>query len=197
MISGFIVKKKEMEVRFLSDGTQVAVTRCQADPLKITKVGDDRVQVAYGSKKRINKSVAGFLAKNKLEIKPQHFKEFKLVTDEKPAPGSDISIDKIIAVGDLVRITGTTKGRGFAGVIKRHGFQRQPVTGGQSDRVRAPGAIGAQTPGKVIKGKKMPGHMGNTPKTVTGLKVIDVSPSEIIIKGSLPGHINSYLLVRK
>lgn len=205
MISGFIVKKGQMTSTFLEDGRRIAVTKCNALPLKVTQIktsekdGYKAVQVAFGSKKNIDKPTSTKLSKLNLEIKPKNFKEFDIVSDASLEVGNDISIDSVFAAGDIVSVTGTSKGHGFAGVIKRHGFHRQPVTGGQSDRTRAPGSIGAQTPSKVVRGKKMPGHYGNKTKTVTNLKVVSVNKdkNEIIISGPIPGHFNSWVTISK
>lgn len=205
MISGFIIKKGQMTSMFLENGKRIAVTKCQASPLKVTQIkniakdGYEAVQVAYGSRKNIDKPTSSKLTKIKLDIKPKNFKEFKLSSDQLPEVASEITIDSVFAVGDIVSATGTSKGHGFAGVIKRHGFHRQPVTGGQSDRTRAPGSIGAQTPSKVVRGKKMPGHYGNVTKTVTNLKVVAINKdkNEIIIGGPMPGHFNSWITLSK
>ncbi|MDP4009844.1 MAG: 50S ribosomal protein L3 [Candidatus Shapirobacteria bacterium] len=205
MISGFIVKKGHMTSVFLENGNRISVTRCQALPVKVTQIKTQdkdkyqSVQIAYGTKKKLDKATLDKLSKIKLEIKPNHFKEFKAVTDQNIEIGTDISVDNVFSVGDIVDVTGVSKGRGFAGVIKRWGFQRQPVSGGQSDRVRAPGSIGAQTPGKVVRGKKMPGHYGNKNKTVTGLKIISINKetNEIAISGSIPGSFNSWITILK
>lgn len=205
MISGFIIKKGQMTSMFLENGKRIAVTKCQALPLKVTQIkniakdGYEAVQVAYGSRKNIDKPTSSKLAKLKLDIKPKNFKEFKLTGDQLPEISSDITVDSVLSVGDVISATGTSKGHGFAGVIKRHGFHRQPVTGGQSDRTRAPGSIGAQTPSKVVRGKKMPGHYGNVTKTVTNLKVVAINTdkNEIIIAGPMPGHFNSWITISK
>lgn len=205
MLSGFIAQKGRMENRFLENGRQIAVTCLTAAPLKVTQIktiakdGYSAVQVAYGYKKNQLKPVADKLKKLKINLSPSGFTEFKPIADQPVEIGADITVDTIFNVGDIVRVTGTTKGRGFAGVIKRHGFHRQPVSGGQSDRVRAPGAIGAQTPGKVVKGKKMPGHYGNATKTISHLKVIaiDKESHQLIIAGPVPGHLKSWLLITK
>ena len=204
MISGFIVKKGLMTSIYTEDGKRIAVTKCVAKPIKVTQIktsekdGYQAVQVAYGIKKKLNKAISTKLEKANIDIKPQHFKEFKSITDQAIEIGSDITIDSVFAVGDKVDATGTTKGRGFAGVIKRHGFRKQPIKNA-SDRIRAPGSIGAQTPGKVVRGKKMPGHMGNVNETVTHLKVISVNKetNEILISGSIPGCINSWITLSK
>lgn len=190
---------------FLEDGKRIAVTKCIASPLKVTQIktsekdGYKAVQVAFGNKKNIDKPTSTKLSKLNLDIKPKNFKEFDITADASLEVGNDISIDSVFAVGDIISATGTSKGHGFAGVIKRHGFHRQPVTGGQSDRTRAPGSIGAQTPSKVVRGKKMPGHYGNKTKTVSNLKVVSVNKdkNEIIISGPIPGHFNSWVTISK
>ena len=187
-----------MSSLFLENGKQIAVTYLSAFPLTVTQTKDSAVQVAYGTKKRWDKATRTKLDKISKDLSPAAFKEFTLLGTA-PDLGSTIKIDEIFAVGDKVSLTGVTKGRGFAGVIKRYGFQRQPVSGGQSDRVRAPGAIGAQTPGKVVKGKKMPGHMGHVKQTVGNLRVvaIDITNNQIAVSGSIPGPTKSWLIIRK
>ena len=204
MISGFLVKKGQMTSIFTEDGKRIAVTKCVAKPLVVTQIknqekdGYQAVQVAYGQRKRLDQSTSSKLKKLKIEGTPKGFQEFFLTSDQTPEVGSNISIDTIFTVGEKVDITGISKGRGFAGVIKRHGFKKQPLLGA-SDRVRHPGSIGAQTPGKVVKGKKMPGHMGNVNKTVENLKIIAINPenNEILISGSFPGHFNSWITITK
>lgn len=184
MISGFIAQKKEMTSVFTPEGKRVAVTILKAFPLTVNRLrtlekdGYQAVQVKYNDKKLC---------------------EFDLSSETIPELNSSISVDSIFNPGDKVYATGKSKGRGFAGVIKRWGFHRQPVTGGQSDRVRAPGSIGAQTPGKVVRGKKMPGHYGNATATITNLKVFSVDKDQnlLYISGPVPGSINSWVIISK
>lgn len=207
MISGYIVKKREMTSIFDKDGKRISVTKCQALPLTVTQVKTvdkdsySALQFAYGSKKTLDSAVSKKLAKLKIDLKPLKFIEFAPTSQdaELPKPGETVSFDAVFSENDSVSATGTSKGRGFAGVIKRHGFRRQPVTRGQSDRTRAPGSIGAQTPGKVLKGKKMPGHYGNKTITVSNLKIYSYNPetNEVMIRGSIPGHINSWVILNK
>ena len=205
MISGYIIKKGRMTNVYTPEGKRIAVTQCVAAPLIVTQVkttekdGYAAIQLAYGTRKRQDNATGSKLKKLKLDISPKSFKEFELTAETAPAVGDKVEVASVFTAGDDVSATGTSKGRGFAGVIKRYGFQRQPVSGGQSDRVRAPGAIGAQTPGKVLKGKKMPGHYGNKTKTVSGLKIYAVNPekNEILITGSSPGVINSWVVINK
>ena len=185
-------------------GDRVAVTRCSAAPLKVTQLkneekdGYQAIQVAFDTKKNINQATSKKMSKLKLDIKPRFFQEFKLISDQVPEIGADITIDTVFKSGDKIDATGISKGRGFAGVIKRHGFAKQPILG-SSDRVRRPGSIGPQTPGKVIKGKKMPGHYGNVTKTVTNLEIFSIDPekNEVLIKGSIPGSYNSWITINK
>ncbi len=195
-----------MSRHFLENGRQISVSVCSYQPLVVTQIktpdkdGYSAVQVAYGQRKNNDRATAEKLKKLKIDIKPLKFQEFELANPaDVPKVGAEITPDTILKEGDLVNVAGTTKGHGFSGVIKRHGFHRGPVTGGQSDRVRAPGSIGAQTPGKVVKGKKMPGHYGHIKKTVPNLKIISVDTqlNQIIISGSVPGHYNSWVTIYK
>ena len=204
MISGFLVKKGQMTSIYTPEGKRIAVTKCVAQPLIVTQVKTPEkdsyqaVQVAYGQRKKLDKATSAKLAKNKIKATPKAFKEFKLTSDQPLEVGAQITFDSVFTVGDQVDITGISKGRGFAGVIKRHGFKKQPIRG-SSDRVRHPGSIGAQTPSKVVRGKKMPGHMGNVNKTITGLKIVAINPenNEILISGSCPGSFNSWITIKK
>ncbi len=204
MISGFLVKKGRMTSIFTPEGKRVGVTKCVALPLKITQVktvekdGYQSVQVAYDSKKRPNKAIEGKMTKIKLDIKPRFFKELKITSDQIPEVGSEITIESVFNTGDIVDVTGTSKGHGYAGVVKRHGFKKQPLLGA-SNYVRRPGSIGAQTPGKVVKGKKMPGHFGVDTVTVSRLEIFSTNPetNEIFIKGSIPGSYNSWVILKK
>lgn len=204
MISGFLVKKGRMTSIYNKKGERVGVTKCLAAPLKVTQIktvekdGYQSVQVAFGSKKKIDQAVSKKITKLKLDIKPRFFQEFKLTSDKIPEIGSDIAVDTVLTVGEKIDATGRSKGHGFAGVIKRHGFAKQPILG-SSDRVRHPGSVGAQTPGKIIKGKKMPGHFGDKNKTTTNLEVFSIDPekNEIMIKGPIPGSYNSWITIKK
>jgi large subunit ribosomal protein L3 len=204
MISGFLVKKGQMTSIYTPEGKRIGVTKCIALPLKVTQVktidkdGYQSIQVAYDSKKRVAKAIEGKMTKIKLDIKPRFFKELKLTTDQIPEVGSDITIESVFNPGDIIDVTGTSKGHGFTGVVKRHGFKKQPLLGA-SNYVRRPGSIGAQTPGKVVKGKKMPGHFGVDTVTVSSLEIFSINPeiNEVLIKGSIPGSYNSWVILKK
>jgi large subunit ribosomal protein L3 len=202
MISGFIVKKLKMTSLFTDEGHRLAATVCSCAPLTVTQIKDENkdgyqaVQFAYGSRHRQKNAVLAKLKHLKLKLIPKGFVEFKPSSDKIPEIASSVSIDSVFAVGDKITVTGISKGHGFSGVIKRHGFHRQPGRG-ESDRGRAPGSIGAQTPGRVLRGKKMPGHYGVSQKTIKNLKVlaIDTDQNTISLSGAIPGHTNSWLIL--
>jgi len=202
MISGFIAKKGKMTSIYNEKGEKLVITTLIANPLTVTQIKDlkrdgySSIQVAYGQSKKLKKPINGKIKKLKLSISPYGFKEFKAISEDIKI-GDQISADTVFNNQDIVNVTGKIKGRGFTGVIKRWGFHRQPVSGGQSDRVRAPGSIGAQTPGKVVKGKKMPGHYGNKNKTISNLKIISIDKEKnlIFINGSVSGSLNSWVVI--
>lgn len=161
------------------------------------KDGYDALVVAVGLKNKVaNKPQIKTLKDAGYEKKPRWTREIRLVEAIELTSGNALPLNEIIAEGDTVKVTGTSKGKGFSGVMKRHGFAGQPKTHGQSDRARAPGSIGrGTTPGRVVKGKKMAGRMGNDTVSITGLKVlnVDLENNLITIKGVVPGS-NSGLI---
>jgi large subunit ribosomal protein L3 len=170
----------------------VQVKELEKDRYKAVQIG-----VATG-KKGIKKPEKGHLQKHGVKKQLTKLCEVAPEADE-ISEGKQIDIGEVLQPGDVVNVQGKTKGRGFAGVIKRWGFASQPKTHGQSDRERAPGSIGAQTPGRVFKGKKMPGHYGNRKRTVKNLVIyaVDRENGIILIKGSVPGAIKSWVLIKK
>lgn len=202
MITGIVGKKIGMSQVFLEDGRMVPVTVVQAGPCTVTQVktGDKdgyvAVQLGFGDKKRANRPTRGHLKKTGPF---RYLREVPADDVEGVNPGQTIRVD-VFDSGDKVDVTGTSKGRGFQGVVKRHGFAGGPRTHGQSDRWRAPGSIGGgTTPGRVYKGKRMAGHMGNQRVTVQKLEVVqvDVERNLLLIKGATPGSPNGLLLIRK
>ena len=202
MINGILGLKLGMTQSFNEDGTLDAVTVIEAGPCTITQVktvendGYQAVQIGFGQAKRLNKPKRGHL-KDLDELK--HLREFQAedVLDSERGAQIDVSI---FQPGDKVEVTGTSKGKGFAGTVKRHNFSGGPKTHGQSDRHRAPGSIGAgNTPGRVLKGQKMSGHMGSERVTARNLTVVEVDPARslLLLKGSVPGSVNGLVLVRK
>ena len=203
---GLIAKKVGMSQIFDDDGSVVPVTILQAGPCSVAQVktvdndGYDAVQIAYGDKKEknSNKPLNGHL--KKAGLSPKRFLvEFDIV------PGYEYKLGQVFNAsifkhGDFVKVTGTSKGRGFSGVMKRHGFGGGPKTDGQREHPRSAGSIGqASDPSRVFKGMKMAGQYGNKNKTVENLKVvkIDSDNNYIFVKGAVPGSNNGIVIVNK
>jgi len=172
-------------------------TMIKAEPNVILGIKNKKLVLGFGQKKRTKKTekafsqVAGF--------SPRKVKEFKIEQSENLKEGGKITV-AVFEPGDLVKVTGVTKGRGFAGGVKRWGFSGGPKTHGQSDRHRAVGSIGAgTTPGRVYKGKRMPGHMGSAKQTVINLEVVDIDEKNnmLLVKGAIPGPRNGFVIVKK
>ncbi len=206
-MKGMIGKKIGMTQVFDKQGTVTPVTVIQAGPCYVTQVRNvDRdgyvsVQLGYGETKprKLTKGQLGHLQKADLPAL-RHLREFRLshsapITVEE---GQEITVD-VFEQGEMVDVIGTSKGRGHAGTIKRHGFSRGPKTHGQSDRMRSPGSIGmCATPARVLKGKKMAGRMGNDRVTVQNLSlvVVDAENDLIAVKGSVPGAKGSIVMIK-
>ena len=202
MVVGLIGKKLGMTQVFREDGRTEAVTVVEAGPCVVTQVkttvkdGYEAVQLGYGKVRRLTRPLAGHLRRTQ---QFRHLREMNVpdLADVQVGQKVDASL---FQPGDLVDVTGISKGRGFAGVVKRHGFAGGPKTHGQSDRHRAPGSIGGgTTPGRVLKGKKMAGHMGNVRVTAQGLEVIQADPERdlLLLRGSVPGARNGLLIIRQ
>lgn len=187
---------------FDETGRAVPVTVIQAGPCVVTYVrtkekdGYDAVQIGFEESKRLKKPERGHLR----DLPPmKHLREvsFSSVADVQRGQPVDVSI---FQPGEKVTVRGQSKGKGFAGVVKRHGFAGGPKTHGQSDRLRAPGSIGAtSTPGKVFKGMRMAGHMGDERVTIAGLQVVRVDPARnlLLVKGGVPGANDGLLVINK
>jgi large subunit ribosomal protein L3 len=175
------------------NGVVIPITLIQAGPVTVTQVktvetdGYSAVQIGYGQGKNLSNAVAGHV--KKAGIKPKALKEVRLDTlDDSIAIGASFGVD-IFAVGDAVSVTGTSKGKGFAGTVKRHNFNTSKSTHGGNGNVRKPGSIGSMYPQKVFKGKRMAGQMGHDQVTVKNLLVayIDAENNVIGLKGAVPG----------
>jgi large subunit ribosomal protein L3 len=199
-----IGKKSGMSRLFLEDGESIPVTAVSvcgnyiADIKTIEKNGYNAVVVSKSNKSRnLQKSKSEFF--KKINLNPGSLAEFKFTKDDSDYQvGNHLTAD-IFAIGQYVDITGTSKGKGYAGVIKRHNFAMQDATHGNSLAHRAHGSLGqCQTPGRVWKGKKMSGHMGNVQKTVQSLKIVDmdIKNNVIYIKGSVPGFNGSEIKIK-
>ena len=209
MSIGIVGTKIGMTRIFNEDGVSTPVTVVEVSPNRITQIKNDQldgynaIQVTMGKKHagRVSKPEAGHFAKAGVEAGLGLW-EFRFEDDadiEGLELGSEITVEKFTDV-TKVDVTGTTKGKGFAGAVKRHNFRMQDATHGNSLSHRAPGSIGQnQTPGRVFKGKKMAGHMGNVKQTTLNLDLVkvDVENSLLLIKGALPGAKGCTVIVRK
>lgn len=197
-MKGMIGKKVGMTQIFDEQGNVVPVTVIEAGPCYVTQVrtaerdGYVAVQLGFGATKpqRLTKGQLGHLKKTGAPA-VRILREFRIKGSESVdvQEGNEIKVD-VFEKGELVDVIGTSKGRGFAGTIKRHNFNRQPKTHGQSDRERAPGSVGMRaTPGKTLKGQRMAGHMGSERVTIQNLEVVVVDPQKnlLAVKGSIPG----------
>lgn len=207
MTIGIVGRKAGMTRIFTEDGASVPVTVVEADPNRITQLkslesdGYTAVQVTFGSKKasRVSKPKAGHFAKAGVDAGRGQL-EFRLQDEQLVGLelGGELGVKQFEA-GQKVDVTGTSKGKGFQGVVKRWNFQMQDATHGNSVSHRAPGSIGQnQTPGRVFKGKKMAGHMGSERVTVQTLEVVRVDEERnlLLIKGSVPGAAGGDVIIR-
>ena len=207
MTMGLVGRKCGMTRVFTDDGESIPVTVIEAQPNRITQVktadsdGYRALQITAGAAKpsRVSRPQAGHFAKAKVEA-GDLIKEFRLADgdDAEYKVGSELRVD-LFEAGQKVDVIGTSIGKGFAGTVKRHNFRTQDATHGNSLAHRAPGSIGQnQTPGRVFKGKKMSGHMGNVRRTVQNLEIVrvDAERNLILIKGAVPGHKGGRVIVR-
>ena len=202
MTLGIIGRKLGMTQIFRDNGEAEAVTAIEAGPCIVAQVkttdkeGYNAVQLGFGQAKRIKSPQRGHL-KELGQFK--YLQEFRVGNTEANKVGEKVDVS-LFKAGDLVDITGVSKGKGFAGVVKRHHFSGGPKTHGQSDRHRHPGSIGASaSPGRVLKGTPMAGHMGNSQVTVRHLEVFEADPARnlLVVKGAVPGARNGLLLIKK
>ncbi len=205
-MAGIIGKKIGMTRIFDDEGAAVSVTVVEAGPCPVLQLksaetdGYAAVQLGFGAQKdkRANKAEKGHAAKAGVEVTPRLVREFALSEGDEYELGQAITVE-VFEVGDSVKVIGTTKGKGFQGVVKRYGFAGRPASHGHP-KSRIPGSIGPGTdPSRVIKGKKLPGRMGGVRATVPNAKVVrvDLERNLLFIKGGVPGSRNSYLLIQK
>ncbi|MEQ4619495.1 MAG: 50S ribosomal protein L3 [Corticimicrobacter sp.] len=205
---GLLGRKVGMTRIFTEQGESVPVTVLDVSNNRVAQVktpevdGYAAVQVAYGTRRatRVTKPQAGHYAKAGVEA-GSILKEFRLdsATAAELAPGAVLAVESVFAEGQKVDVTGTTIGKGFAGVIKRHNFKSQRASHGNSRSHRAPGSTGmAQDPGRVFPGKRMAGHMGDVTRTAQNLDVVRVDAARglLLVKGAVPGHVGSDIVVR-
>ncbi len=203
-MAGLIGKKIGMTRVFDDEGVQVPVTVIEAGPCPVVQIkteetdGYRAVQLGFGARKekRARRPELGHAAKAGLEVAPRVLREFDLGDDEELEPGQELTVE-VFEAGQIVKVTGTSKGKGFQGVVKRHGFAGRPGSHGHP-MSRTGGSIGPGTdPSRVIKGRKMPGQMGNARTTIRNLEIVRVDPERnlLFIKGGVPGHRNSYVFI--
>lgn len=213
MLTTIIGTKDYMDQTYAASGMRVPVTVVKAGPCVVTQIktkdkdGYWAVQVGLGEKKlkHTSKQLQGHFNKAKaVNIKtnkaPRYLQEIKIEDEPELKVGDSIFISDIFSVGDVVKVTGTSKGKGFAGGVKRWGFKGGSKTHGQSDRHRAPGSIGQGTsPGRVWKGKKMAGRLGNETVTVDNLKIVglDAEKNLLMISGPIPGTRGTLITIKR
>jgi large subunit ribosomal protein L3 len=202
MIPGIIGKKIGMSQIFDANGKAEAVTVIEAGPCTVTQIktaakeGYEALQLGFGNAKKLTKAEQGHL---KELGKLKELKEFRVESTAEAKVGDKVDVS-LFKTGDFVNVIGVSKGKGHAGVVKRYGFHGGPKTHGQTDRHRAPGAIGATTsPGRVLKGMRMAGHMGAERVTQKGLTVYKTDPEHnlLLVQGAVPGAKNGLLLISK
>jgi len=202
MRQGIIGRKLGMTQIFRDNGEAVAVTAIEAGPCVVIQVkttakeGYGAAQLGFGQAKRLKSPQRGHL---KELGQFRYLREFRVDDTEAVKVGDRVDVS-LFKEGDMVDVTGVSKSKGFAGVVKRHGFAGGPKTHGQSDRHRHPGSIGAgSSPGRVFKGMRMAGRMGNDRVTVRGLEVFEANPDRnlLLVKGAVPGSRNGLLLIRE
>jgi large subunit ribosomal protein L3 len=205
MLNGLLGQKSSQTQGFLADGKRIPITVVRTlgntiSQVKTTeKEGYNSVQISLGNKKKANKAEEGHSKKAGMKQTPRFLKELRLDDVSEFTVGAEIAASEIFKQGDIVDVVGVSKGKGFAGGVKRHHFKGGPRTHGQSDRERAPGSIGqTTTPGRVYKGKRMASRMGHETVTVKNLQVIEIKEDgTVILKGLVPGPLESLIIIKK
>lgn len=182
-----------------SRGRRVGATAVLMTPNFVTQVNEKSIQLGIGTKKSVKKPQLGHGKTAGIEQPIRWFREVQR-NEEDLQPGTEIKLDQVFSIGDSVKVTGISKGKGFQGGVRRHGFHGGPKTHGQSDRHRAPGAIGSgTTPGRVYKGKKMAGHMGSAQASTKNLEIVGLNKNSnlLLVKGSIPGPVGNLVMITK
>jgi large subunit ribosomal protein L3 len=198
MTEGILGKKLGMTQVFSEDKTK-AVTAIEAGPCTVLQVKTEEKDGYRAAKLGFGEVGKGKTAKKKATPKYKYLRELQLDADQKVEKGQKIDVS-LFKAGDLVDVTGISRGKGFAGGVKRYHFRGGPKTHGQSDRWRAPGSVGSNTsPGRVLKGMRMAGHMGSQRTTISNLEVLEADPARnlLLVKGAVPGMTNGLVIVRK
>lgn len=203
-VTTIVAQKIDQSQRFLENGNRVPVSLLSVPKSRITQIkvqekeGYTAIQIGLGTAKKANKATVGHGKKAGASETPRFLKEIRVENTDGAQVGGSLNVIEIFKPGDIVSVTGKSKGKGYAGVVKRHHFKGGPKTHGQSDRERAPGSIGqTTTPGRVYKGKRMSGRMGNSESTVRRLTVLSVDNESLIVSGLIPGVRGSYVVIKK
>ncbi len=222
-MAGFILGQKDLQTQsFDEKGNLLPVTKIVVNPCYLVNItwpetqGYRAIQLGFGKTKHISKPVNGKLTKAGIKTPLRFLKEFRVrnkhtdiavieengkkglqIGEQKVFIGEEIKPSVIFKIGDVIDVSGTSKGKGFQGAVKRHGFRGGPKTHGQSDRERAPGSVGSTTtPGRVFKGQRMAGRMGGQRKTIQNLIVMQADDTSITVKGLVPGSKGGLLEVK-
>ncbi len=196
---GLLGKKKEIDHLFDEKGNFTSVTLVEAGPCVILEIKEKKIKLGFDfiAEKKVKKPLLGFF--KRLNVRPLRFiKEIPKDSDREFRLGEELRVD-IFNKGDFVDVTGTSKGKGFQGGVKRWGWKGGPKSHGSMSHRRI-GSMGSSTfPGRVWKGKHLPGHMGNKRVTIQNLEVVDVDKEKnlLVLKGAVPGHKSSYLIIKK
>ncbi len=200
MVAKLFAQKKGSRQVWTTSGRRLVVTELLMAGNTISRLIGNQVQIGFGDKKLANVPAAQRKPMTKIGFKVGKRRFGETTTTQEVKPGQVIAVQDVLAAGDVVKVAGTSKGRGFAGVVKRHGFAGGPRTHGQSDRERAPGSIGQRTtPGRVFPGMRMAGRFGGDTKTLETVHIvaIDNQRQTVWVNGTLPGAYNSLLTVAK
>ncbi len=189
---------------FLENGRRIPLSMISISGNVVTQIKTPEkdkysaVQVGFGDKKKVTKAIAGHSKKAGLDKTPRFFREVRVEDTASFELGKEVNVEEVLEIGDVINVTGTSKGKGYAGVVKRHHFRGGPRTHGQSDRERAPGSSGqTTTPGRVYKGKRMSGRMGTETVTIQNLIVLDIKDGVLYVKGLIPGIKGALVVVSK
>lgn len=204
MLQGLIGTKLNQSQAFLEDGRRIPLSLISVSGNVVTQIKNmdtdaySAVQIGFGEKKKANKAAVGHSKKAGIEKAPRFFHELRVDDTAGIELGTEVKAEEMFELGDVINVTGTSKGKGYAGVVKRHHFKGGPRTHGQSDRERAPGSIGqTTTPGRVYKGKRMSGRMGSDTVTVKNLVVVDIKDGVLYVKGLVPGIKGGVVFITK
>lgn len=203
-ISSLVGKKIDQTQAFLEDGTRVPVSVINVAGNTVVqlknqdKEGYSAIQVGFGTNRKPKKPIEGHIKKAGIEKAPRFFREIRVDDTANIELGTVIAPVELLEAGDVVDVIGTSKGKGYAGVVKRHHFKGGPKTHGQSDRHRAPGSSGqGTTPGRVYRGKRMSGRMGDEQVTIKNLTVLKIEDGTLYVKGLIPGAKGSIVMVAR